>query len=427
MTFPGHSRTAASTAAGPARAERVLMLNWRDEAHPEGGGSEVYLERIAEHLVADGRHVTIVCSHHSEAPRDEVLPSGVRIVRRGRRYSVYAFALWALATRRLGRPDVVVDVQNGVPFWSPLVTRAPVVLLCHHVHREQWSVVFGRPLSTLGWWLESRLAPRVYRRSQYVTVSDVSRRELVELGVDGRHITVVYNGADAPAPTLAAVASPSGSPTRDVMVLGRLVPHKRVEIALETLRRLGVQRPDLRLVVTGHGYWHDALVEETARLGLQDRVVFTGFVDDGERSRLLEDAEALLMPSIKEGWGLTVMEAALQGTPTVAFSDAGGVTESVVDGVTGLLADDVDEFVTLVGRLLDDPVLRTRMGEQARERAGRFLWSDSARRFADVLDAQLSRRPGDRRSRSRRRSRQREGRSAWTAPPVRSGSDQRWP
>jgi hypothetical protein len=70
----------------------------------------------------------------------------------------------------------VVDVQNGIPFFARLVAGAPVVVLVHHVHREQWHVVFGRMLAGLGWWMESRTAPRVHRGCQYIAVSGVTRR-----------------------------------------------------------------------------------------------------------------------------------------------------------------------------------------------------------------------------------------------------------
>ena len=387
------------TGSRQQRAEQVVVLNWRDEAHPEGGGSEVYLERIGEHLVREGRQVTIVCSHHSDAAREEVLPSGVRVLRRGRRFSVYPYALTALVLGRfgrLGRPDVVVDVQNGVPFWVPLVSRRPVVVLCHHVHREQWSVVFGPLVARLGWWLESVLAPRVYRRKAYVTVSQVSRRELEELGVDGARITVVHNGVDDglddgldDCGVQDLSVPPAGAPAagHTLLVLGRLVPHKRVEIAVDTLLALREEHPGLRLVVAGHGYWHDNLAEHVAAAGLVDQVELAGYVTAERRTELLRESSVLLVPSLKEGWGLTVMEAAAHGTPAVAFADAGGVAESVVDGVTGLLAQDADDFVAQVGRLLVDHVLRDRLGEAARQRSRHFHWSVAAQRFGRVLDA----------------------------------------
>ena len=104
-------------AVGPGTEPRggVLILNWRDTTHPEGGGSEVYVERIAAGLAARGRPVTLLCAAHPGAPAAERV-GGIRVVRRGGRLSVYPHAWWAHLTGRLGGHEVVVDVQNGLPF-----------------------------------------------------------------------------------------------------------------------------------------------------------------------------------------------------------------------------------------------------------------------------------------------------------------------
>ena len=184
-------------AAEVPRALRVVFFNRRDTSNPEGGGSEVYVESVARALAAAGDDVTLICARYPGSTPDEV-HQGVRYHRVGSKLGVYPRVLLTQALRRLGRFDVVVDVQNGVPFASTLVTRAPVVNLVHHVHREQWPVVYGPARSRIGWFLESQVGPRVYRRSRYVAVSDVTRRELVELGVAHDAITVVHNGVEQP-------------------------------------------------------------------------------------------------------------------------------------------------------------------------------------------------------------------------------------
>src|SRR6478672_8738894 len=157
---------------------------------------------MAEGLVTAGLRVTLFCAAHERAPAEEEI-NGVRVVRRGGRMSVY---LRALAFVRRERPGLVVDVQNGLPFGSPLVTGAPVVVLVHHVHREQWPIVFGRVGGAIGWWIESVLAPRIYRRCRYVTVSAATADELGTLGIAADRVTIVPNGVE-PAPPVTSATS----------------------------------------------------------------------------------------------------------------------------------------------------------------------------------------------------------------------------
>ena len=365
----------------PPPGLEVLFLNWRDRSHPQGGGSEVYVERVAEGLSLRGHRVTMFCSDHPGAPREEITPAGVRIVRAGGRLTVYARAGLAYLSRRLGRPDVVVDVQNGVPFGAPIWRRGRVVLLCHHVHREQWRVVMGPIGAAIGWWLESKVSPRWYAGRPYVTVSTSSRDELVELGVDPSSITLIHNGTTPPPATPAA-----RSLVPMICVLGRLVPHKRIEFALDALAELLPSHPGLRLVIAGRGWWHDELVAHADRLGLPPgSVEWAGYVDEQRKHEILGASWVSLVPSVKEGWGLGVLEAAAHGTPSVAFHEAGGVSESIRHDETGLLVASRAEFVSAVDRLLRDETLRARLGHNSVRHAHRYGWEATVDKWEGLL------------------------------------------
>jgi glycosyltransferase involved in cell wall biosynthesis len=365
-------------------ALRVLVLSWRDSGHPEGGGSEQYGESMAAGLAARGHQVTILTARYPGSAAEEQR-DGYRILRAGGRFTVYVRTLLRLVLRRAGRFDVVVDVQNGTPFFARLVTRRPVVVLCHHVHRDQWGIVFGGSrsgdlLARVGWWVESRFAPRVLRGCRYVTVSEVSRLDLIDLGVRADDITIVHNGTPPPLPGSARSRTP------EVVVLGRVVPHKRVEHAVRAVAALQAELPELRLTVLGQGWWSDAVKAEVERCGVSDRVDLLGHVDEASKHQLLSRAWVMATPSVMEGWGLCVVEAASHGTPSVAYRSAGGLAESVVHSSTGLLvADDEAAFTTALRELLVDGALRTRMGAQARVHAGHFTQEASVNAFATVL------------------------------------------
>ena len=373
----------------------VLMLCWRDTGHPQGGGSEAYLQRIGAQLAASGIAVTLRTARYAGAPRREVI-DGVQINRAGGSYSIYIWAGLAMVLARIGlgplrkvRPDVVIDTQNGLPFLARLAYGRRVVVLVHHCHRELWPVA-GRWKGRFGWFVESRLSPWLHRRNQYVTVSLPSARDLTDLGVAAAHIAVVRNGLDeAPAETLELARS--GTPR--VALLSRLVPHKQIEDALEAVAELRPRIPGLHLDIVGGGWWRDRLVDHARQLGVSDAVTFHGHVNDVTKHQVLQRCWVHVLPSLKEGWGLAVIEAAQHGAPTIGYRASGGLTDSIVDGVTGLLVDDQDEMVQALERLLSDPVLRDQLGGKAQARSGEFSWRQSADAMREVLESMLA---GDR-------------------------------
>lgn len=361
---------------------RVLYLSWRDRENPEAGGAETFTERTSEVLTQRGHEVTIfTASYPGASPRTK--HGDVDVVRRGSKFSVYLHGLWHVL--RHGRDyDVVLDVQNGVPFWSPLVSKVPVINIVHHVHRDQWKAVFGRRIARLGWLLESRVAPWIYRHTRYVTVSRSTRSELEELGVDPGRVDLVYSGNDRPA-DLDRHAALERTPAPTMLFLGRLVPHKHVEQAVDILASRALSHPDLELHVVGGGYWEDAIAQHARARGVEDRVHLHGFVEESRKHELLARAWVVVMPSHKEGWGLTIVEAGLHGTPAVAYGFAGGPSESIVHGRTGLLADSVGEFEEHVIRLIDDPAMRRSLGRTARLYASSFDWARTGRRLESVI------------------------------------------
>jgi glycosyltransferase involved in cell wall biosynthesis len=363
---------------------RVTFLSWRDTGHPDGGGSEEYIEHIAARLAGRGHRVTICCAAYDGAPGDETR-DGVRFRRRGGRLTVYLHGLAHVTLGRGRHSDVVVEVVNGIPFGAGLLRRRRTVPLVHHLHREQWRMIYPGWRGRLGWAIE-RTTIRLYRGLPHLTVSHATESDLVALGVPAASVHVVPNGAER------RPQQPADTSTLTLCTLSRVVPHKRLEHAVDVVQRLAPRWPGLRLRVIGAGWWEPELRRYVAEHSAAGLVDFHGRVPADERDALLASSTVMVLPSVREGWGLAVVEAAWQGTPTVAYRSAGGVNESIRDGVTGLLVDSEAELETAVSRLLDDRALRVRMSDACREWAASFDWdraTDDVERLLAVRAGQL--------------------------------------
>jgi glycosyltransferase involved in cell wall biosynthesis len=274
---------------------------------------------------------------------------------------------------RLARQcDLLVDIENGLPYFSPLWRRRPILAFVHHVHSEQWQNRFPKPLAAVGRYTEAKVMPLVYRRVPFVAVSQSTASALEAIGVSRSRIDVLEAGVDPPSVT---VGSRSAEPT--FVCLGRLVPHKRVDALLRAWEQV---RPAVggTLLVVGDGP-ERAVLEAQAGPG----VVFTGKVDEDEKWRLLGEAWALVHPAHHEGWGIAIIEAAEVGTPAVGF-DVPGVRDAIVDGVTGVLAGSEADLVAQWLKVATDGGLRARLSDAARHHSAAFDWDQVASRFEAI-------------------------------------------
>lgn len=351
----------------------VLINAWRDTVHPLAGGSEVMVDHLAGGLTEAGHRVVLRAGAPVAA---HVYPT----VNGGGKFTQYLTAPISYH-RHFRDADLVVDVANGMTYYSPLWTSRPVVCLVHHLHTTMWRQWFPAPVAMFGREMERRAMPKAYRNSLFVAVSDSTADALQAVGVPGEHIRVVPNGVDLPLD-----ASPPKSETPTFVSLGRLVPHKRYDRLLRLWPRVRAAVGG-QLVVIGEGPERPALER---LVGSTAGVEFVGRVDEREKHRLLSDAWLLVHPSEVEGWGLVVMEAAGHATPTLGYR-VPGIRDSVVDGVTGLLADDDEAFVAHWISLARDHTLRGRLSAGARRRAETHAWSRTVSLFEGVAMEALER------------------------------------
>ena len=374
----------------------ILLVNWLDRANPQAGGAEIHVFEIFRRLVQRGHRVRLVCSGWPGAePRAEV--DGLDVTRIGTRTS---FALKGRgAVRRALRseaPDIVVEDINKIPLFLPSITRLPFCAIVPHLFGETAFQEASWPMAAAVW-LAERPIPRRYRRAGFHAISESTRDDLVRRGVAASAIRVIHPGVDSehyrPDPDVGRSAPPS------FLYMGRLKRSKGIDLAIRALAVARQHVPELSLDLAGNGDARPELEELARELGVEQAVRFHGFVTEAEKIRLLRSTWANVFPSPKEGWGITVVEAAACGTPSIA-SDSPGLRDSVRHGQSGFLVPhgDVAALADRMTELAGDPALVARLGQAGRRFAERLTWDSAAAEteahLAQIIDGSAARRAG---------------------------------
>lgn len=358
--------------ADAAGLRRVHILAWRDLDDVEAGGSEVHADEIASRWAKAGIDVVMRTSH-AQGQLDDIHRHGYRVIRRGGRHMVFLDAPAQELLRRTGPRDGLLEVWNGLPFFTPLWARGRRATFIHHVHADMWGQVMSPGLARLGRALELRIAPPLYRRTRVLTPSPSSRLQVIErLRLPAANVQAVPNGIDERF-------RPGGarSPHPSVVAVGRLVPHKRIDALIDAAAIARQRVPDLELVIVGQGYERPHLEQHIAHREAASWVHLAGHVEDDELIDLYRSAWVTASASSDEGWGMTLTEAAACGTPAVATRIPGHV-DSVWDGRSGLLAGSTAELAAALESVLLDADLRARLSAGARERASELTWDRAA-------------------------------------------------
>lgn len=368
----------------------LLLVNWQDLENPAAGGAEIHLFEIFSRLAARGHRVRLVCSGWSgdgerapSVPRAEV--QGIEVHRVGGRHSFALLGRGAVRRQLAAEtPDVVVEDINKLPLYLTGLTSLPFCAIVPHLFGASAFEEAPWPMAATVWLAERPLA-RAYRRAGFHAISESTRDDLVARGVRPERIRVIHPGVDSAH--YSPDASVPRSPTPRFLYVGRLKRYKGVSVAIRALAVARRTRPDLRLDVAGSGDYAGELRELVTELKQEEAVRFHGFVSHADKLRLLRTTWANVFPSPKEGWGITIIEAAACGTPSLA-SDSPGLRDSVRHERTGYLVRHGDA-AALAARMLElagNPELVERLGAAARAHAEALSW-DAA---ADATEAHLA-------------------------------------
>lgn len=312
----------------------ILILNWRDIKNPKSGGAEIVTMEHAKAWVKKGHNVTWFTSKFKGAKKEEKI-DGINIVRRGNFITVYLFApFYYLFSKNTF--DLVIDEIHGLPFFTPFFVKKPKIAFIHEVADEIWDYMFPFPISKIGKILEP-LFYIPYRNIKFMTVSDSTKNSLVKVGIKESKILVINNGIK----TKFSNGLIHKEKISTFIFVSRVVKMKGIEEVIRAFFYILRELKDARLWIVGDGdkKYVEELRETMKSYSISTKVKFFGHVSEEEKLDLMKKAHLLLHASVKEGWGLVVIEAASQGTPSVVYN-VSGLKDSVKNGKTGIVLDE---------------------------------------------------------------------------------------
>jgi len=363
---------------------RILAINWQDLKNPQAGGAEVHLEEILRRLARSGHQVDLLCSNFPEGSATGV-SGGVNIFRQGSRYNfnlVVPFVLRKILKEK--RYDIILEDINKIPFFTPLFQKLPTLVIIPHLFAD---AIFHEINFLLGAYiyLAEKPVPRVYSKNRFIVISNSTASELSRRGVSRSNIDVVECCIDKEIfrfdPSIPKFEDPT------IIYLGRLKKYKSVETIISALPRIRETIPKARLVIIGTGDHRHALEHMVASLGLENIVEFKGFVPETEKVSYLRRAHISAYSSLKEGWGLSNIEANACGTAVLA-ARVPGLKDSVDEGRSGLLFEygNAEQFADLAIRILSNEGYRKELEMGGLRWAANFSWDKAAKETEIIIN-----------------------------------------
>ena len=362
---------------------KILAINWQDLTNPQAGGAEIHLEEILKRVAAKGHQVTLFCSSYPRAKKVEKI-NGIEIIRKGSRHNfnfvVSRYIKPLLASKK---PDLVIEDINKIPFYTPLFQNLPTLVVIPHLFADS---VFKEINFILGLYifLAEKPIPLIYGHKKIMVISESTKHDLVRRKIPEKDIYVIKCGIDHNLYFPDSEIKKSDFPL--AIYVGRLKKYKTIDTLIQALPLVLKKLPQAELAIIGDGDYGAELKRLTQRLGLEGKVKFTGFVSQKEKVNWLRKAWLAVYPSLKEGWGLSNIEANACGTPVLA-SDVPGLRDSVVSGETGFLFEygDKEKLAEIMIKIMSDSSLREKLSQGGLRWAQEFNWDKAADQTLELL------------------------------------------
>ena len=361
----------------------ILALNWNDLKNPYAGGAEVHLEELLRRLVSYGHQVTLFCSGYKNCPKEEIV-DGIKIIRRGNRFNFNLVAPFYLRKIvRQNKFDILIEDINKIPFYTPLYLKMKTLVVVPHLFA---TTVFYEINFILGSYiyLVERPLVSIYKGLPFNVISESTAEDIIKRGIPQKDVSIIHCGINRQLYVHNSQINKYENPT--VLYIGRIKKYKSIQHLIKAFKMVKEKLPKAQLMIVGSGDYLENLQALAKSLNLQSSVEFPGYVSTEEKVYRMQRAHVAVLPSLKEGWGLTNIEANSTGT-TVVASNSPGLKDSVVDGKTGFLYEygNIEQLAEKLLAILTDDALRQNLEKGAMEWAEKFNWDTAAKEFESLL------------------------------------------
>ena len=366
----------------------ILIFSWRALGHPHAGGAEKVTFNHAKAWVKAGHKVTIFSSSFNNSKKNEVI-EGVEILRSGDEiFGVRVNAFFWYLSSSSRRYDLVVDEVHGLPFFTPIFVRVPKMVFIHEVAKEVWILnPWPKPFNLIpaffGFFLEPFIYKIFYKKIKFLTVSKSTKDDLVGWGIPKENINIIQNGLDINKPKKIFQKQKKTT----LIFLGSLSKDKGIEDAIKCFSKLSSLNKDWQFWIIGKSdsSYLNYLKNLAKRFNVSNHIKFWGFVNENKKVELLSKSHLLINPSIREGWGLNVIEAASLGVPTVGYN-VPGLKDSIVNNKTGYLSSPNPEDLSIKTlRLINDQATYKRFQTNCIDWSKKFNWGISTKKSLTLI------------------------------------------
>lgn len=363
----------------------ILILCWRDIAHPLGGGAEISLFEQAKYWRKKNATVTWFSSSFPGAKREEII-EGIKIIRLGSHFTVHLFAAYYYLSNKLGRVDIVIDAFHFLPFFTPVYMRSPKKIgLLNEVAGDLWFHNINILIALVGFILE-KISFYFYHNTTFIVGSNSAKTELEAQRIDRKNIFTIHHGVRVITPSINI----KKEKTPVLIFLGRASKDKGIEDVISAYNKIFAIYKNVKLWIVGReerdGYILETIKKKNLSEDAKKNIKFYGYVPQNKKFQLLKKSWILVHPSKKEGWGLNVIEAASQGTPTVGYN-VEGLKDSIKNNVTGILVNpNTNDLVKGINRLIVNKFTYKKLSESSIKWSKKFTWEKSGKESWRVIN-----------------------------------------